>query len=139
MQGVKDEQDVAERGLQKGNLDLLALKAWGTQMGDLIEAIDDIVKGQDIRAATPGPWLGIGLPEQQLAQLSLHFHKVRWLLDVCLSLNNIAGLCLGRRGGLGGGGEVVTNVWYHVECHGPWRCMSVCSGSSIAQWCYALL
>lgn len=30
---AQDGQDVAERGLAKGNLELLALKAWGSQMG----------------------------------------------------------------------------------------------------------
>lgn len=63
-------------GACKGQSRASGTQGLGQSDGDLIEAIDDIVKGQDIRAATPGPWLSIGLPEQQLAQLCLHFHKV---------------------------------------------------------------
>ena len=76
VQGLQDKQDVAEGDMQKGNRELLALKAWGGQIGDLIEAVDEIIKGLDLRAATPGPFYGIDLQEQQLPELTAHFCKV---------------------------------------------------------------
>lgn len=76
VQGLQDKQDIAEGDMQKGNRELLALKAWGGQIGDLIEAVDEIIKGLDLRAATPGPFHGIGLHEQQLTELTAHFCKV---------------------------------------------------------------
>ena len=76
MQGLQDKQDIAEGDMQKGNRELLALKAWGGQIGDLIEAVDEIIKGLDLRAATPGPFYGIDLHEQQLPELTAHFCKV---------------------------------------------------------------
>ncbi len=62
--------------MQKDSAELSALKQWGGQMGDLIEAVSDLIKGLDTRAATPGPWYGTGLQEQNLAQLTAHFHQV---------------------------------------------------------------
>jgi hypothetical protein len=76
LQGFQDKQDVAESDMQKGNRELLALKAWGGQIGDLIEAVDEIIKGLDQRGATPGPFHGIDLHEQQLTELTAHFCKV---------------------------------------------------------------
>ena len=76
VQGFQDKQDVAESDMQKGNRELLALKAWGGQIGDLIAAIDEIIKGLDQRGATPGPFHGIDLHEQQLTELTAHFCKV---------------------------------------------------------------
>ncbi|KAL0043967.1 hypothetical protein WJX82_009704 [Trebouxia sp. C0006] len=78
MMGFQDKQDVAESDMQKGNRELLALKAWGGQIGDLIAAIDEIIKGLDQRGATPGPFHGIDLHEQQLTELTAHFCKDIW-------------------------------------------------------------
>ena len=76
VQGLQDKQDVAESDMQKGNRELLALKAWGGQIGDLVEAVNEIIEGLDQRAATPGSVHGIGLHEQQLTELTAHFCKV---------------------------------------------------------------
>ncbi len=76
VQGLQDKQDIAEGDMQKGNRELLALKAWGGQIGDLIEAVEEIIKGLDLRAATPGPFYGIDLHEQQLTELTAHFCMV---------------------------------------------------------------
>ncbi|KAL0024964.1 hypothetical protein WJX77_006455 [Trebouxia sp. C0004] len=76
--GLQDKQDIAEGDMQKGNRDLLALKAWGGQIGDLIEAVDEIIKGLDLRAATPGPFYGVDLHKQQLTELTAHFCKDIW-------------------------------------------------------------
>ncbi|KAA6422724.1 MAG: hypothetical protein FRX49_07259 [Trebouxia sp. A1-2] len=78
MMGLQDKQDIAEGDMQKGNRELLALKAWGGQIADLIEAVDDIIQGLDSRAATPGPVYGIGLYEHQLTELTAHFYKDIW-------------------------------------------------------------
>lgn len=78
MMGLQDKQDVAESDMQKGTRELLALKAWGGQIGDLVEAVNEIIEGLDQRAATPGSVHGIGLHEQQLTELTAHFCKDIW-------------------------------------------------------------
>ena len=76
VQGLQGEQDAVEREMRRGDPELSALKAWGEQIWDLMAAVEDIMKGLDVRAATPGPWMGFGLSQQQLTQLMPHFVQV---------------------------------------------------------------
>lgn len=92
LQGLQDKQDIAEGDMQKGNRELLALKAWGGQIADLIEAVDDIIQGLDWRAATPGPVYGIGLYEHQLTELTAHFYKVGMVPAVVHSIHLVMAL-----------------------------------------------
>ena len=62
--------------MRRSDPELAALKAWGEQIWDLMAAVEDIVKGLDFRAAIQGPWMTIGLPQQQLSQLIPHFVQV---------------------------------------------------------------
>lgn len=67
---------MVERELQRGNAELLALKAWAGQIAELLEAFANLDTGLDMRVATPGPWHGSGLPQQALSALMHHFHQV---------------------------------------------------------------
>lgn len=116
---------MAERDLQKGIVELPALKAWGVQVGELLHSIIDIDRGLDVRAATPGPWYGLGLPQQQLSQIAPHFHQVN--LVMLVRFVRAATICMQKtmdpiqgRASTWLAKPFTTLVWcYQVSCRGP--------------------
>ena len=83
LQALSKEKEDVERCIRRNEEEHSSTDAWEEQMDALVKALRDIMTGLEIQAATPGPWLGPGMTQQQLQYINEHFHKVQPCLILC--------------------------------------------------------